>query len=332
MRATHKVLVVDDDPVIGKSFDRVLSQKGYAVITVESGAEALKKLAAEDYDVVYTDIRMPGISGLEVAEQIKAQRPWTPVVIITGFGSEEHELRARKAGVSAFLHKPLSPDMIVGSAAAALEAVAAPVAIPVEPESARKTSTAKNIATFIAAPFAGLAFIIAFPVVALASLIWLGAKAAGRHEGIAAAAQVAKNIGLFLVSPFIALAYMAALPMVAGYALVTLGLKAAGKNTVMHRSGQIVRNIGTFLAAPFIGLAYIIAFPVVGLLALAWLALSRATGLALPTAAGKVARNVGLFIAAPFIALAYVIFFPVVAMGMLVWFGGRAWINGSNAG
>jgi CheY-like chemotaxis protein len=331
MRAPHKVLVVDDDPVIGKSFDRVLSQKGYAVITASSGADALKKLAAEEYDVVYTDIRMPGMSGLEVAEQIKAQRPWTPVVIITGYGSEEHEQRARKAGVSGFLHKPLSPDMIADSAAAALEATAAPVAVPVEPAAPAKPSVAKNIATFIAAPFAGLAFIIAFPVVALASLVWLGAKAAGKHEGVYAAAQIAKNIGLFLISPFIALVYMAALPMVAGYALVTLGMKAVGKNVVMHETGQIVRNIGTFLAAPFIGLAYIIAFPVVGLLALAWLALSKATGLALPSAAGKVAKNVALFIAAPFIALAYVIFFPVIAMGMLVWFGGRAWINGPAA-
>ena len=131
MRALTKVLVVDDDPVIGKSFDRVLSKKGYAVITAESGAEALKKLAAEEYDVVYTDIKMPGMSGLEVAEQIKAQRPWTPVVIITGYGSEENEQRAKAAGVSAFLHKPLSPDMIEGSALAALESVAAPVAAPV---------------------------------------------------------------------------------------------------------------------------------------------------------------------------------------------------------
>jgi len=66
MRALPKVLVVDDDPVIAWSFDRVLSTKGYAVITAENGTEALTKLATEDDDVVYTDIRMPGMSGLEV--------------------------------------------------------------------------------------------------------------------------------------------------------------------------------------------------------------------------------------------------------------------------
>jgi len=72
MSAIRKVLVVDDDPVVGKSFDRVLSGKGYAVITASSGQEALNKLEAEDYDVVYTDIKMPGMSGLEMAEQVKA--------------------------------------------------------------------------------------------------------------------------------------------------------------------------------------------------------------------------------------------------------------------
>ena len=309
----------------------MLSGKGYAVITAESGAEALKKLASEEYDVVYTDIRMPGMSGLEVAEQIKAQRPWTPVVIITGYGTEEHEQRAKAAGVAGFLHKPLSPDMIEGSALAAMESVAAPVAEEVVPEAEPKGSVVKNIATFIAAPFAGLAFIIAFPVVALASLVWLGLRAANKHEGIHAAGQFAKNIGLFLASPFIALAYMIALPMVGAYALITLGMKAAGKNVVTEKSGQIVKNVGTFLAAPFIGLAYIIAFPIFGLGALAFLALSKVTGQSLPQGSGRVFKNVSLFIAAPFIGLAYVLLFPVIAMVMLVWFGGRAWINGAAA-
>ena len=125
MNASRKVLVVDDDPVVAKSFDRVLSSKGYAVITAENGEEALRKLNEENYDIVYTDIRMPGMSGLEVAEQVKARKPWTPVVIITGYGTEAAESRAKAAGVSGFLHKPLSPEMIEGSARDALAAPAA---------------------------------------------------------------------------------------------------------------------------------------------------------------------------------------------------------------
>ena len=128
MSANRKVLVVDDDPVVGKSFDRVLSGKGYAVITASNGQEALNKLETEDYDVVFTDIKMPGMNGLEVAERVKQKHPWLPVVIVTGYGSSDNETRAEAAGVSGFLRKPLSPEMIEGSAQkAVLERDAAPV-------------------------------------------------------------------------------------------------------------------------------------------------------------------------------------------------------------
>src|SRR3972149_9003025 len=124
MSTFKKILVVDDDPVIGKSFDRVLSSKGYAVITAATGEEALSKLAAERYDAVFTDIKMPGMSGIEVAEHVKASQPWLPVVIVTGYGSAENEARAEAAGVSGFLRKPLSPEMIMGTTEMALAATA----------------------------------------------------------------------------------------------------------------------------------------------------------------------------------------------------------------
>src|SRR5271169_2341994 len=103
MDALRKVLVVDDDPVVGRSIDRVLTGKGYAVITAGNGEEALAKLRDEKYDVVFTDIKMPGMNGLEVAERVKASQPWLPVVIITGYGTEANEARAEAAGVSGFL-------------------------------------------------------------------------------------------------------------------------------------------------------------------------------------------------------------------------------------
>src|SRR3970282_21731 len=103
MSTLKKILVVDDDPVIGKSFDRVLSGKGYAVITAHDGEEALRKLKNETYDAVFTDIRIRELSGTEVAEELKARQPWLPVVIVTGYGTEENEARAEAAGVSGFL-------------------------------------------------------------------------------------------------------------------------------------------------------------------------------------------------------------------------------------
>ena len=136
MNAMRKVLVVDDDPVVSKSFDRVLARKGYVVVSAENGLEALNKVAHEDYDAVFTDIKMPGMSGIEVAERMRAKRPWTPVVIITGYGSAEHEARAEAAGVRGFLRKPLSPEMIESSLAAV--AAPAPAAAMLPPGASRQ--------------------------------------------------------------------------------------------------------------------------------------------------------------------------------------------------
>jgi CheY-like chemotaxis protein len=124
----HKVLVVDDAPVVATSFNRVRSQKGYVVVTAENAQEALSKVQEGEYDVVFTDIKMPGMSGIEVAERVRANQPWLPVVIITGYGTEENEARAEAAGVSAFLSKPLSPEMIMGTTEMTLAATPADVA------------------------------------------------------------------------------------------------------------------------------------------------------------------------------------------------------------
>jgi CheY-like chemotaxis protein len=220
MSALHRVLVVDDDPAVRKSIDRVLSGKGYAVITAENGEEAVRKLNEEKYDLVYTDIRMPGMSGLEVAEHVKAQQAWTPVVIITGYGSDAAEARARAAGVSAFVHKPLSPEMIEDSArdAIAVPAIASePVVLPLAtevttPEAAPKNSILKNIALFFAAPFIGLAYIIALPIVGLGFMAVLAGRAASKYDAVKTAGKVLKNIGMVMAAPVIGLVYVLLFP------------------------------------------------------------------------------------------------------------------------
>jgi CheY-like chemotaxis protein len=190
MTTQARVLVVDDDPVVASSFDRVLSGKGYAVITARDGPEALEKLAREDYDAVFTDIRMPGMDGLEVAARIKATRPWLPVVIVTGYGSPASEARAKEIGVAGFLNKPLSPEMIEDSARDAMKWQAADIAalavtaVSAEAAPAAQAGaapgagrTAKDVALFLAAPFIGLAYAVAFPFVGLALLVRYGYRA-----------------------------------------------------------------------------------------------------------------------------------------------------------
>jgi len=177
MKTKANVLVIDDDAVVGRSFDRVLSDKGYAVDTALSGEEGLKDLDQHHYDVVFTDIKMPGMDGLQVAERIRAKCPWTPVVVITGYGTEENEARAHVLGVSGFVRKPLTPEMIESVTLKALEAPqaaeeaanepSAPVAAEPEALSGMRKAgrIVKNIGLFLAAPFIALGYIIALPIV-----------------------------------------------------------------------------------------------------------------------------------------------------------------------
>ena len=172
MNTKPQVLVIDDDAVIGRSFDRVLSEKGYEVSTAMSGEEALKDMENTEYDVVFTDIKMPGIDGIEVAERIKARCPWTPVVVITGYGTTENEAKASVLGVSGFVRKPLTPEMIESVTLKALEmqAVAHEAAnedvAPAKPllselKGWRKAlRIVRNILLFLAAPFIALSYVI----------------------------------------------------------------------------------------------------------------------------------------------------------------------------
>jgi CheY-like chemotaxis protein len=235
MSALRKVLVVDDDPVVSHSFHRVLEHEGYVVVSAANAAEALSKLDEGQYDVVYSDIRMPGMSGLELAEKVKARRTWTPVVIITGYGNEASETRAKAAGVTAFLHKPLSPEMIESSAREALAATPpapvsvepAPVAAAEPPEVAAPPSGWKFGAMLVGAPLIGLAFVLLAPFVGLATLAVMAGKAFVQSGGLRRTAVFLKNVGLFVAAPLIGLVYVIAMPFVGIGALIWVAVRGS---------------------------------------------------------------------------------------------------------
>lgn len=193
MMASRRVLVVDDDEVVGKSIHRVLAEKGYQVREALDGPEALEELGHREYDLVFTDIKMPRMDGLDVTAQVKKICPEVPVVIITGYGTEANEKKARELGVAGFLRKPLTPAMIVDNAEralherketmesirrSALALAASPSAAPAPAVgTASRESVAKNMALFVAAPFIGLAYIVAFPFIGFWALGKLGLKA-----------------------------------------------------------------------------------------------------------------------------------------------------------
>ena len=282
MAAVRKVLVVDDDPVVGKSFDRVLTRKGYLVVTAENAAQALEKVREQNYDVVFTDIKMPGMSGIELAEQVKARTPWTPVVIVTGYGSRENQERAQAAGVSAFLNKPLSPDMIEDSAAqaimgapaaAAAVAPAAPAAAALAEAVSAPAATQqwlRNVALFLAAPFIGLVYAVMLPMVGMLTLAWIGSKTLRDHEPSSTTPRYARHIGTALAAPFIGLVYALVLPLAGLATMLWMGYKTLAEMASL----DLARRCGLLLAAPFIGLTFAVALPFLGLGMLVWTALS----------------------------------------------------------
>ena len=279
MSALRKVLVVDDDAVVGKSFDRVLTKdKGYVVITARSGAEALEKMRTQKYDLVFTDIKMPGMDGDEVAEHDKASQPWTPVVIITGFGTTENEVRAKAAGVTDFMRKPLSPTMIEESAAHAMLGTAPEVVMPLEAvapqvvqvELVEEQSSVKNIALFLAAPFIGLVYAVLLPVVGLAMLCWMGGKALLQTKAVKYAPTYLKDVALLMAAPFIGLAYAVALPFVGIAMLAWTAGKALIAQPEVKKALARLGSAGKLVAAAFIGLAYAVMLPFVGTAMLVW--------------------------------------------------------------
>jgi DNA-binding NtrC family response regulator len=101
-----KILIVDDERDICRALEFLLSREGYRVVTADSGQEALRKIEAEDFDLVITDMKMEGMDGLQVLENSLAMRPNLIVVIMTAFASVESAVEAMKKGASDYLVKP----------------------------------------------------------------------------------------------------------------------------------------------------------------------------------------------------------------------------------
>ena len=109
------VLVVDDDRQVLESLLLLLDAYGYKIVTADSGAAALEKLRDTAVDIVLTDIRMPGMTGIALAGRIHDLHPEMPVIVMTAFVEMEVAVEAVKQGASDFIIKPLNPDYLVHS-------------------------------------------------------------------------------------------------------------------------------------------------------------------------------------------------------------------------
>lgn len=115
-----KILVVDDDETIRDTLYELLSEE-YLCQTAETAEKAFARLEADAYDVVLTDISMPGLSGLELLGQVRQRFPETPVIIISGISDQEHAQGLIKLGAFDFLLKPFKLEVVEKSVKRAVE-------------------------------------------------------------------------------------------------------------------------------------------------------------------------------------------------------------------
>ena len=109
----QRILIVDDDPVIGLSCKKVLAVEGFAVFTVEDGESALKKVSDENYDLVITDVRLPDVNGLVVLKESRIIQPSAEVVVISGYPALEDAQESIRLGALEYLEKPFTPHFMV---------------------------------------------------------------------------------------------------------------------------------------------------------------------------------------------------------------------------
>src|SRR2546426_448700 len=116
MMASH-VLIVDDDLALLQALPEALRLRmgEVTVDTADSAAAALERIAARDYDAIVTDIKMPGMDGLELLAEIRGHRPDTPILMITGHGEHALAIQALRGGAYDFIQKPIDRDDFVAA-------------------------------------------------------------------------------------------------------------------------------------------------------------------------------------------------------------------------
>src|SRR5213596_3495350 len=115
------LLIADDDPGLRESLERTLTREGFRVILASDGRGALERLQGGGIDLVVTDLKMPGLTGIEVLRAAKAIAPDVDVILLTAFGTVEEAVKAMKDGAYDFLTKPFRREQLIKLIDKALE-------------------------------------------------------------------------------------------------------------------------------------------------------------------------------------------------------------------
>ena len=110
MESKTRILIIDDEDIVLKSSLRIFKKEDYKIDTAKSGEEGLEKVNDGNYDIVITDLKMPGIGGIEVLRKIREKFPETTVIIFTGFANIETARDAIRLGAFDYVPKPFTPE------------------------------------------------------------------------------------------------------------------------------------------------------------------------------------------------------------------------------
>ena len=104
---TLNILLVDDEEIVHETLDYYLTDCGHRITRTYDGPTALESVETHPYDLAFVDIRMPGMDGIALLEQIRSLRPKMTVIIMTGHGSDDIEAEVLRLGALAMLVKPI---------------------------------------------------------------------------------------------------------------------------------------------------------------------------------------------------------------------------------
>ena len=113
MNLTGHILIIDDEATLRKTLARILQQAGFEVTTAENAEQGLAFLKTTNFDLIFTDLRMPGIQGLDALRMIHKQYPALPVVLFTAQPDVNSAVEALRHGAIDYLLKPLKPEVII---------------------------------------------------------------------------------------------------------------------------------------------------------------------------------------------------------------------------
>ena len=102
-----RIMIIEDDEEMRSLLKDFPEEEGFETDSVSNGADALRKLSKDHFDLVITDIRMPGLTGLDILPRIRRLKPETPIIVITAYGSDDVRRRSLERGATTYLEKPI---------------------------------------------------------------------------------------------------------------------------------------------------------------------------------------------------------------------------------